>query len=236
MNTEQTYDTHTPEEPLPPNQGMPHAECPKLAVFGGAFDPIHLGHLSLAEAIVDAGCADEVLFVPTGAPPHKTDIELTSPEHRLAMLGEALAPHPHYSLSDIEIRRTEGYSYTIDTLAVLSRVFPEHEIFFLMGMDCLAALHTWHRATELVQRYEFIIYPRPGVIPPSFAELANLFGRRNARRLLDAVVQLDVSPISATQVRESCAAGRDIETLVPGKICGYIEKHGLYAVEERATV
>jgi len=235
MNSHRENDTHSPPVPLPATQGLPHAECPKLAVFGGAFDPVHLGHLALAEEIVTAGYADEVLFVPTGCPPHKTDIELTAPEHRLAMLTKALEPYPQYSLSDIEIERTEGYSYTIDTLAVLSRVFPEHEIFFLMGMDCLSALHTWHRATELVQRYEFLIYPRPGINAPSFVELADLFGRRNAGRLLDAIVKLEVSPISATQVREWCARGRDIGKLVPDRICDYIAENRLYPVEERVT-
>jgi len=232
MKLYQANDVQSPPVALPVTQGLPHAECPKLAVFGGAFDPVHLGHLALAESTVAAGHADEVLFVPTGCPPHKADTELTAPEHRLAMLTRALAPYAQYSLSDIEIKRTEGYSYTIDTLAVLSRVFPEHEIFFLMGMDCLAALHTWHRATELVQRYEFLIYPRPGVITPSFVELANFFGRRNATRLVDAIVKLEVSPTSATQVRKWCAMGRDIGGLVPEGICDYIVEHGLYPVEE----
>jgi len=236
MRTQQTNDVHTNQEPLPVPQGLPHAECPKLAVFGGAFDPVHLGHLALAGEIVAAGHADEVLFVPTGSPPHKTDTELTPPEHRLEMLARALAPFADYSLSDIEIRRTEGYSYTIDTLTVLSKVFPEHEVFFLMGMDCLAALHTWHRATELVQRFEFLIYPRPGVPVPSFAELAGGFGQRNARRLLDAIVDLDVSPISATQVREWCAVGRDITELVPEGIGEYIREHGLYPERKWATM
>ncbi|MBN2452226.1 MAG: nicotinate (nicotinamide) nucleotide adenylyltransferase [Lentisphaeria bacterium] len=204
----------------------------RLAVFGGSFDPIHNGHLALAQAVVEAAHADEVLFVPALRPPHKKSRRLTAGEHRLEMLRLAIEPFPAFSVSDIELRREEGYSYTFDTMTVLRRVFPEPDLAFLMGMDSLAELHKWHRAGELVQHFDFIVYPRPGVACPSLAELSDRFGTRNARTLLAAVkADLPQFTISASQVRQIRARGVDIGSCCPAEVCRYIEVHGLYLPE-----
>lgn len=212
---------HSPDLPL--------AKAPRLAVFGGSFDPIHHGHLSLAQAVVEAGLADEVLFVPARRPPHKRDRDLSDGRHRLEMIRLTLDEHPAFSVSDIELERGEGFSYTFDTLSVLRQVFPEHDLFFLMGMDSLRELHGWHKAGELVQHFEFIVYPRPGVACPSLAELSDRFGSRNGRRLLDAVKSsLPPFPFSATEVRDACARGADLSRFCPEVVCRYIAANGLY--------
>lgn len=205
------------------------ARAPRLAVFGGSFDPIHNGHIALAQAVVDAALADEVLFVPARKPPHKQSRSLTDGNHRLEMVRRAIEPYPPFSVSDIELERGEGFSFTFDTLSVLRQVFPEHEVLFLMGMDSLRDLHTWHRAGELVQHFGFIIYPRPGVTCPSMAELSDRFGARSARKLMAAVKgNLPQFDGAATRVREACARGADPASYCPDAVCRYIEAHGLY--------
>ena len=232
MNEPTTAAVHhelTGESRVHHSPDLPLAKTPRLAVFGGSFDPIHTGHLELAQAVVDAGSADEVLFVPARKPPHKHARELTDGNHRLAMVRLATEPHPAFSVSDIELERNEGFSYTFDTLSALRLVFPDHELFFLMGMDSLRDLHLWHRAGELVQHFGFIVYPRPGCACPSQAELSDRFGARNARKLLAAVkADLPLFAASSTAVRGACARGQGPGPFCPEPVCRYIEAHGLY--------
>ena len=215
-------------KPLDYTVGLTPSEPTRLAVFGGSFDPVHNGHLLIAQAVVDTGAAGEVLFVPAGIPPHKEPCGLTPPEHRHAMLRVALAPYEAFSLSDIETRKTDGPSYTIDTLATLSRAFPGPHLLFLMGMDSLAQLHTWYRATELVHRFEFLVYPRPDVTQPSFATLAGRFGQRDAWKLLDSIIPAPLVAIAATAIRTRSRAGESIAELVPAPVAEYIRDHNLY--------
>jgi nicotinate-nucleotide adenylyltransferase len=212
-----------------PFEGLPLSRTPILAIFGGSFDPVHNGHVSLAAQVVEKRHADEILFVPARRPPHKQERELAAPEHRLEMLRLAIEPYPQFSYSDIEIQRTEGYSYTIDTLAVLTRFFPDHKLRFLMGTDSLRDLHLWHRATELVQHFDFLVYPRPGAPTPSFAELSGRFGSRNARKLRAAVMDdVELRDVSASEIRQRRRADRPIDGLCPDSVAGYIHAHDLY--------
>ncbi len=204
-------------------------ERPRMAVFGGSFDPVHNGHLFLAGEVVRNGLANEVLFIPARRPPHKDVRLLAAPQHRLEMLRGALAPFPQFAVSDIEIEREEGFSYTFDTLNTLRPLFPEHQLYFLMGMDSLVDLHLWYRATELVQRFDFLIYPRPGVKPPTFAVLSGKFGQRNARKLLDAVADLPLIPVEATRIRASVATGQSNAGRLPESVWEYIRAEGLYS-------
>jgi nicotinate-nucleotide adenylyltransferase len=229
LSTAGKYPGHPADSTHHHSPDLPVAKVPRLAVFGGSFDPIHNGHLSLAQAVVDAGLADEVLFVPARRPPHKRDRNLSDGRHRLEMIRLTLDAHPAFSVSDIEMERSESFSYTFDTLSVLRQVFPEHAMSFLMGMDSLRELHGWHKAGELVQHFEFIVYPRPGVSCPSLAELSDRFGSRNGRRLLDAVrAELPPFAFSATEVRDACARSADLSRYCPEAVCRYITANGLY--------
>ena len=200
----------------------------RLAIFGGSFNPVHNGHLSLAGHIIREGLADEVLFVPSGIPPHKPCEGLVPGADRLAMLTEAVKLFPQFSVSDIELLRPDVPSYTISTLDMLRAAYPEKEIYFLMGMDCLAELHTWHRAPELVSQFNFIIYPRPGVAQVKLPELGDLFGGRNANKLTAAVIDAPLLPVAATAIRALCATGKPLAGLVPEGVIRYIEEHKLY--------
>jgi len=200
----------------------------RIAVFGGSFDPVHNGHLFLAGEVLRLRAADEVLFVPARTPPHKQAQPLAAPEHRMAMIEAALELFDCFSVSDIELRRTETPSYTIDTLETLRAVYPGSVLLFLMGTDSLRELHQWHRATELVNRFRFLVVPRPEFEPPSFAELSGQFGWKNARKLLNSILPARRVPISATEIRLLCRDAKPLAGLAPESVLRYIRAHDLY--------
>lgn len=217
-----------PAKPPPPQPERPRPA--RIAVFGGSFDPVHMGHLFIAGAVLRQGRADEVLFVPARRPPHKLDRLLSPAKHRMAMLQEALAPFAQFSVSDIELAREDGPSYTVDTMETLRRIYNDSDITFLMGLDSLAELHTWYRAAELVNRNEFLIFPRAGIEAPSRHRLLEAFGGHNTKRLLDSVLDIPSIPVSSTSVRAAAAAGRSLAGLVPASVACYIEEKSLYRV------
>ncbi len=210
------------------NEGVAPSAKPRLAIFGGSFNPVHNGHLFLAGEMIRQNLADEVLFVPAARPPHKDEALLTSAEHRLAMLAQVLEPYPQFSLSDIELSREGRPSYTIETLDLLDRFYPDNQIIFLMGMDSLVDLHNWHRASELVGRFDFIVYPREGSTMPRFDTLATQFGVKNAKKLQEAVTSCRSIPISATDVRQCLSAGKSPAGMIPESVLAYIQQHKLY--------
>lgn len=200
----------------------------RTAVFGGTFDPIHNGHLFVAGEVVRRRVASEVLFVPSGRPPHKAEGPVASAEQRLAMVNAALEGSGEFSVSDVEIARDNGYSYTYDTMQLLTRVFPERHLVFLLGMDSLAHLHTWHRASELVSQFDLVTYPRLGAGPPAFTRLGDQFGNRNAARLLNCVLRCGTVPISSSRVRQCSLSLQSLAGLVPIPVVDYIRNNRLY--------
>ena len=208
---------------------MPVPKMTRIAVFGGTFDPVHNGHLSLASALVEEGRADEILFIPAGRPPHKTQGTHATAEQRLEMLSIAIKDYPAFAVSDIEVARKEEPSYTIDTLIVLAQIYPDCRLEFLLGMDSLLELHKWHRVGDLVRRFDFLVYPRPGVRAPTQSDLATKLGIRNAVKLLRSVVMdLPTFPTSSTEVRARQAKGQLVDEQCPVPVAQYIEEHGLY--------
>lgn len=204
----------------------------RIAVFGGSFNPIHNGHLLLAGDLIRQDLADEVLFVPARTPPHKAAVSLVSAEHRMAMVELAVGPYPEFGVSDIELSSDRKTGYTIDTLDALSRAFVDADFYFIIGMDSLQELPTWYHAAELVSRYHFIIYPRPGVLVPAHADLANRLGPRNASKLINSIVDSPSVAISATGVRETVPSGKLLAGLVPPDVEHYIREHKLYEVSK----
>lgn len=219
LNTlEQPETSHLPEST---------SRRPRLAVFGGSFDPLHNAHIFIAGEIIRRELADEVLFVPAKKPPHKEGEKLTDAGTRLAMLNNTLEIYPDFAVSDIEVVRDET-SYTYNTLHLLAAAYPDSDISFVIGGDSLAELHEWYRATELVNSFPFIIYPRPGFPLPSYAELAQRFGYKNARKLLDSLLDIHGFPVTATAVRELAARNGNLAGLVPESVQKFIGDHGIY--------
>lgn len=204
-----------------------------VAVFGGTFDPIHKGHLQVAEQVCEAGAAARVIFVPAGRPPHKSTAPAAPGEDRLAMVCLAIAGDARFEASACELRRS-GPSYTIDTAAYFADVFGDR-LRLLVGMDMFASLHRWHRGVELGRKYRFIVYRRPGWEMPSPAVLAERFGNQAAERLAAAVVDGPRSGLSSTAVRQACGKGGAPGNMLPAAVAQYIVAHGLYGARPASS-
>ncbi len=196
-----------------------------VGVLGGTFDPIHRGHIMVAEEVKARLNLAEVLFVPTAQTPLKEDSSVSSVEHRVQMVLLAIADYPYLKLSNIEINRA-GPSYTVDTIAELrDRYGTENGLFFILGWDSLAQLPQWKEPSRLVQMCHLVAVPRPGYSLPDLKSLeAGVPGLSRSLIVLDKP-EVD---ISATEIRERVAQGLSIRHLVPEPVAEYIRKHKLY--------
>jgi nicotinate-nucleotide adenylyltransferase len=198
---------------------------PRIAILGGTFDPIHLGHLILAEEARDQLGLSAVYFVPAGNPPHKQDRRLVPAADRLALIELAIADNPAFYASRVDVDRP-GPHYTIDMVHIFQRELPPGgQLFFLMGYDSLAELPTWHQPAQLVSACHLVALTRHNV-PLDWAALeAALPGIGQRVTLLD-MPELE---ISSHDVQQRLRNGRSIRYLVPDAVCSYIQQHGLYA-------
>jgi nicotinate-nucleotide adenylyltransferase len=194
-----------------------------IGVLGGTFDPIHLGHLVVAEeARIKLGLR-EVLFVPAGQPWLKLDRNITPAAHRVEMVRRAIADNPHFKLCTLEVERP-GPSYTVDTLTMLQKQLgSEARFFFILGRDTLAELLLWKEPQKLVQLCRLVVPPRLGSKDLKHLETA-------IPGLRDKVIQLDmpVIGISSSEIRQRIAQGLTIRYLVPPPVSEYIQDHKLY--------
>ena len=188
----------------------------RLGVLGGTFDPVHLGHLRLAETAREQMGLDRVVFVPAGLPWRKAGASIAPAGHRLSMLRLATACNPAFEVSDLEVAR-EGPSYTAETLEALAEAHPGAELFFLLGEDALADLPNWYQPERIRELATLAVARRPG--EPVEAGGSN-----------GAVVWLEMPrlEISATEIRDRVRSGLSIRYLVPDAVEKYIREHGLY--------
>jgi len=200
----------------------------RVGVFGGTFDPVHYGHLVVAEEVYATLDLAEMVFVPTGQPPHKTKEEITAAEHRLAMLELAIASNPHFTISRIDLDRP-GPCYTVDTLRLLRKQWGEETaIYFVIGGDSLEDLLSWYDAPGILEQLTHLVaVKRPGYNgSEAYYEWleARLPGIK--RRLL--FVEAPQFEISATDLRLRVAEGRPIKYQTPDSVESYIIQYGLY--------
>jgi nicotinate-nucleotide adenylyltransferase len=199
----------------------------RLGIYGGTFDPPHLGHLILAETAADTLRLDRVLFVPAGSPPHKAASSVrSSAEHRLAMVRLAIKDNPRFALSRVDLDRP-GPHYTVDMLRLLGAAHPDAQLFFLIGADSLVDLPIWSRPRELVEIACLGVMRRPGVKPDLQALENELPGLRRRVVWIDA----PAIDIAASDLARRIAAGRSVRYQIPDDVCLYIEEHGLYRNE-----
>lgn len=189
----------------------------RVALFGGAFDPIHWGHLLLAEAACETFHLRRVLFVPAGIPPHKAP-PLAPARDRLAMVRRAVAANPAFQVSNWEIRQ-ERVVYTFQTLAHFRHVWPRHELFFIVGSDALQKIDQWVGGRKLLDQCTFLAAERPGV--PWQALPASL--RRKVRR-----VPAPAIPLASHDIRARVRQGRSIRYQVHEAVERYIKQKHLY--------
>jgi nicotinate-nucleotide adenylyltransferase len=196
--------------------------------MGGTFDPIHYGHLVVAEEVRATLDLAEMVFVPTGQPPHKQEGTVTAGQHRFAMLELAMVSNPHFSISRIELDRP-GPSYTVETLRLLREQWGRQTaLYFIIGWDSLEELTTWHDPAGILQQLTYlVVVHRPGhqEVPGYREHLEERLPGIKQRLLTMPAPQLD---ISATDLRLRVAEGRPIKYQTPEAVEHYIAQHDLY--------
>jgi len=195
----------------------------RLGIMGGTFDPIHNGHLFVAEEARILHRLDRVLFVPNGRPPHKKAYELTHASERYAMVEIATRSNPYFECSALELHRS-GPSYTVDTLAQLRAQQPDVDLYYITGVDAVADILSWKRHREVIRLAHFIAATRPGY---SLTELRD----RLPADYLDRILLIGTTSleISSTDLRARVGRGLPIRYLTPDGVVDYIVEHRLYA-------
>lgn len=193
----------------------------RVGILGGTFDPVHMGHLLLAEQAREILPLDEVLFIPAGEPWRKSDRAVTPAEHRVAMLRLAIEGNTGFGISDIELRRS-GPTYTADTLAALAGERLDDEFYFILGADALSDVPNWHEPERIVEHAVLAVAPRE--VQEVNAAALNVPGLAN-RMTSFPMPRLD---ISSSELRKRVEAGRSIRYMVPDAVGRYIAEHGLY--------
>lgn len=199
----------------------------RLGVFGGSFDPIHNGHLLLAECCREQCRLDAVWFLPAAVPPHKQDQQLTPDKQRIEMLELAIADRPAFSVCRYEIDRG-GVNYTVETLTHLKDEDPTRELFFLLGADMLADLPHWRNAPRVCELAVPVAVCRPGAEPVDFSCLGGIVGPERVELIRRHQVEMPEMGISSTDLRQRVASGQSIRYRVPRAVEMYIQSHGLY--------
>lgn len=202
----------------------------RLGIFGGSFDPVHFGHLLLAECCREQCALDEVWFLPANVPPHKQGHVLSPPARRMEMLQLATAGHQAFIVSGMEFDRG-GVSYTVETLAGLKASQPQAELFFLMGADSLADLPTWRESARVCQLAIPVVVRRRGSPEPEFDVIRDLVTPERLAVFLQHQVQMPVVDLSSTAIRAAVSAGRSIRFQTPASVEQYILHHRLYQME-----
>ncbi len=195
----------------------------RLGIMGGTFDPIHYGHLLMAEEAQQAFALDEVVFVPNGRPAHKNAYGVSLPEDRYAMTRLATESNPCFSASRIEIDRP-GLSYTIDTLRSFRAMYPVLEqLHFITGADAVLEILTWHEYDHLVNECRFIAVTRPGFVLERLSEITDAEFLKHV-----SFLPIPGLEISSTDIRQRVREGRSIKYLTPEPVEAYIKQQGLY--------
>ncbi|HJX35092.1 MAG TPA: nicotinate-nucleotide adenylyltransferase [Desulfatiglandales bacterium] len=215
----------------------------RLGILGGTFDPIHFGHLRIAEEICEEMELEKVLLIPGALPPHKYEKSITPFHDRLAMTRIAAQDSSFLEVLDLEGRRN-GPSYSIETLREIHRLYKDQaDIFFIIGMDAFLEIKTWKEYKNLFKKSNFVVLKRPGF---SFEELASFIPSLEVdfRRMSDSNTfaipsgnliiykEATLMDISSTRIREMVAAGRSIRFLLPEAVRDYIIEKSLYGTNE----
>ncbi len=211
----------------------------RIAVYGGSFDPFHLGHLVPTVRAFETFQFEAVYFVPAGEPPHKPAEPLTPVTHRLAMVATATLPYPGFFASDAEVFAS-GPSYTVDTLRRFVENFPDKTVYFIMGSDSFSQIGSWDRWREMVDLAHLVILHRshmwgdkltsrvPEEIRDRMQVIAPFEEVSDADTKTIYLLNHEPFPISGTSIRERQRLGLPIRELVPHEVFSYIEKYGLY--------
>lgn len=198
----------------------------KIGIMGGTFDPVHYGHLVLAEEARNRLDLDEVIFIPVGRAPHKINEQVTDPETRFKMVELAISDNPHFKASKMEIEKSQT-SYTVHTLRHFKELEGTHaELYFITGADTLLDLHNWYAFEEVLSLCTFVGATRPGYVSEALLQEA-----KRLRETYQASIELIAIPglsISSTEIRERVASHVTIRYLVPDRVLDFIMREKVY--------
>lgn len=200
----------------------------RLGIMGGTFDPIHYGHLVAAEMARSEFNLSKVLFIPSGKPPHKDRRDISAADLRFEMIERAIQDNPAFDISALELER-KGPSYTVDTLRVLRRTWPEHELYFITGTDALREIFSWREAEEILMMTEFIGAARPGFDASDFLLQVQQEHPETQGRI--HYLEVPALAISSTDIRARVKRGQPIRYLLPEPVRHFIQQYGLYTTE-----
>ena len=187
----------------------------RVGILGGTFNPIHIGHLAIAQTALEKVGLKRVIFVPCHRPPHKGNKRLASPMHRYNMVKLAIGRNPLFAISDFEVKRKKK-SYSIDTIKHFKKILPRNaKLFFIIGGDMLSSLKRWKSVDEILSIASFIAVNRPAY-------------KKKENAIPYHSVKMPGLDISSSHLRQQIAQGKSIKYLVPDKVIGYINKQKLY--------
>lgn len=203
----------------------------RIGVFGGSFNPVHYGHLLLAETCRVQARLDEIWFVPAATPPHKQDLALAPDQDRVAMLQLAMGGHTPFRVSEIELQRG-GLSYTVDTLGEIAKGRPDADLFFLMGADSLADWHSWRAPDEICRLATPLVVHRAGSPRPSLDAFEPFADKERLAAIAAHQVEMPIIELSSSAIRDAVQRGESIRFQTPRAVEKYIETNRLYQLPE----
>lgn len=199
---------------------IPH----KIGIFGGSFDPLHYGHLIMAEYAIESLQLDLVLFAPVAYPPHKPRGGRVSIEHRIAMLQAAIYDNDRFMFSRVDVDRP-GPHYTVDTIQMIQEQYPSSHLYFLMGTDSLLSFSNWYKPQQIIEQCRLAVMRRPSTQPITLNLHEDVLpGLQNSIDIIEA----PAIGISSTRIVERIRGGQTIRYLIPEAVRIYIQEHDLY--------
>lgn len=205
--------------------GNPNTFPKKIGIMGGTFNPIHIGHLLLAETALSQEKLDGVMFLPSGISYMKKEDRILDAKHRIQMVQLAVQDNPAFFVSDMEIRRN-GNTYTSDTLEQLKKENPQNDYYFILGADCLFSIETWKDPQQIFNDCTILAAVRNGVDLALMQAKARELAKAYKARI--KLLSFPETAISSTLIRKNAAEGRSIRYMVPEAVRIYIETNGLF--------
>ncbi|MDD5064544.1 MAG: nicotinate (nicotinamide) nucleotide adenylyltransferase [Phycisphaerae bacterium] len=200
----------------------------KIVLFGGTFDPVHLGHTAVAAAAAERIGAEKVIFIPAKRSPLKTSFPEAGDSDRLAMIALAIADNEKFQLNDYELRKPLP-CYTLETVRHFHAECGDKAlIYWLMGADSICELSRWYGIVELIDECNLCVMFRAGCEPPDFAKFKDVWGAARIEKLQRNVIRTPLIDISSTEVRRKLTAGQDVTGMLEPQVADYIREHGLY--------
>lgn len=199
-----------------------------IILFGGSFDPIHIGHVEVARASLEKLNAEKVVFIPAKRSPHKHDDPGASAQDRIEMVTLAIENEKVFRVSPCEVTRAEP-SYTLDTLKLFRQEYPpETDICFLIGADTIIDLHRWYKVEELMNLCRLCTMYRGGLNRPDFSILKGVFPPERIAQLQNDIIETPLYDISSTEIRKRLAQGQSADKFLDPKVANYIRQNELY--------